>query len=88
MLSLYVFELLRLFECFIICSLVGRDPNLGRATFHETTGSRNNSNLHFKFTVLIKQNKCNHLLFDVLSCIQFCARKLPLSRVVLKFICK
>jgi len=44
--------------------IVGRDPNLGRETFDP--GSRNNLNLHFKFSFLIRQNKCNHLLFCVL----------------------
>ena len=41
--------------------IVGRDPKLGREIFH--FGSRNNLNLHIKFTILIRQNKCNHLLF-------------------------
>jgi len=59
---------------------VGRDPNL----------LRNYLKLHFKFAIPIRQNKCNHLQFYVLSFIQCCARKLLLSTVVLKmiFICK
>jgi len=28
--------------------------------------------LYFKFAILIRQNKCNHLLFYVVSFIQFC----------------
>ena len=61
-----------------------RDPNLGGETFH--SGSRNNINLHFKLAILIRQNKCNRLLFYVLSFIQFCARKLLVLLVVLKVI--
>ena len=64
--------------------IVGRDSNSGRETFH--TGSRNNLNLHFKFAIIVRQNICNRLLFYVLSFIQFCARKLLLSIVVLKLI--
>ena len=60
---------------------VGRDPNLGRGAFH--SGSRNNFQLNFKFAVLIRHNKCTHLMFCVLSFIQFWARKLLLSAVVL-----
>ena len=59
-----------------------------RETFH--SGSRNNLNFHFKFAILIRQNKCDHLglLFYVLSFIQFCALKLllPIVGLVLKFI--
>jgi len=42
------------------------------------SGSRNKLNLHFKFAILFRQNKCYHLglLFYVLSFTQFCARKL------------
>jgi len=40
---------------------VGRDPNMGRETVH--SGSRNN--LHFKFAILIRQSKYNHLLFYI-----------------------
>ena len=61
---------------------MGRNPNLGREIFHSE--SPNNSNLHFIFAILIRQNKRNHLLFYVLSFIQFWARKLPRSTVVLK----
>jgi len=42
--------------------------------------------LHFTFAVLIKQNKCNCLLFHVLSFTEFCARKLLQLIVVLKMI--
>ena len=65
---------------------MGSDPNLGRKTFH--SGLRNNLNLHFKFAIPIRhrQNKCNHLLFYVLNFIQFCARKLLLSIVLLKLV--
>jgi len=43
-------------------ALYTRGPQkVGRDTFHP--GSRKNFNLHFTFAVLIKQNKCNHLLF-------------------------
>jgi len=37
--------------------------NLGREAFH--SGPRNDLNLHMKFVIviLIRQNKCNHLLF-------------------------
>jgi len=54
--------------------IVDCDPNLCRETFH--SGSRNNLDLHFKFDIVIRQNKCNHLLFHVLSFIQFFASKL------------
>jgi len=49
------------------------------------SGSRNNLNLHFKFAILIRQNKYNHvgLLFHMLTFVQFCARKLLLSIVCL-----
>jgi len=57
---------------------------VGRETFH--SGSQNIFNLHFKFAILIKENKCNHLLFYVLSFIQFCARKLLLPIVFLKMV--
>ena len=57
--------------------IVDCNPKLCRDIFH--SGSRNNLDLHFKFAILIKQNKCNHLLFHVLSFIQFCASKLLLS---------
>ena len=52
--------------------IVGRGPNFGCETFH--LGSRNKLNLHFKFAILIRQNKCGYLglLFYVLSFIQFC----------------
>ena len=42
--------------------------------------------IHFKFAILVWQNKCNHLLFYVLNFIQFCARKFLLSIVILKLI--
>jgi len=48
--------------------------------------SQSNLNLHFKFAILVGQNRCNHLLFYVLSFIKFCARKLLLSPLVLKLI--
>jgi len=54
--------------------IVGRDPNLGRETFH--SGSRNN--LNFECAILIRQHKYNHLLFYVLSFTQFYARKVLL----------
>ena len=57
--------------------IVGRGPNLGRQTYHPV--SWNNSNLRFKFSILIRQYKWNHLLFHGLSLMQFCARKLLLS---------
>jgi len=57
---------------------------VGLETYH--FGSRNNLNLHVKFAILISQNKCNHLLFYVLSSTEFCARKLLLSIAVLKLI--
>jgi len=45
--------------------------NLGRKILH--SGSRNHSNLHFEFAILIRKNKCDHLglLFYVLSFIQY-----------------
>ena len=52
--------------------IVGRDPNLCHETFH--SGSWKNLILHFKFTILITQNKYNHLLFYVLSFTQFRAK--------------
>jgi len=68
------------------CTLFSKakGPQLGRENFHSV--SRNNSNLHFKFTILIRQNKWNHLLFYARSFIQFCARKFLLSIVVFKMI--
>ena len=50
------------------------------------SGSQNNLNAHFKYTILLRQNECNHLLLCVLSYIKFRARKLLLSLVVLKLI--
>jgi len=46
---------------------------------------RNIENLHVEFAILSRQNKCNHLLFCVLSFIQFCARKLLLLILVLEY---
>ena len=43
-----------------------------------------NLNLHFRFAILLRKNKRNHLLFYVLSFIQFGARKLLWSIVVFK----
>ena len=62
----------------------GRIAHLGRETFH--SGLRNNLNLYFKFAILIGQNKCNHLVFYVISFIKFCPRKLLSSIVVSKSI--
>jgi len=55
---------------------VDRDPNLSCETFY--SGSRNNLDLHFKFAILTRENKCHHLelQFYALSFIQFCAQKL------------
>jgi len=64
--------------------ILNRDPNLGYETFH--SWSRNNLNLHFKFAIVIRQNKCNHLVCYAQCFIQFCARKFLLSIVVLKMI--
>jgi len=57
---------------------------VGRETFH--SGSRNYFNLDFKFAIVIRQNKRNRLQFYALSFIQFCARKLLLSILVLRLI--
>jgi len=55
----------------------GLRPNIG---FHSEL--RNNLNIDFGFSTLIRQNKWNHLLFYVLRFTQFCARKLLLLVVV------